>query len=183
MNTEKDKSFWFDFSFLFFAALLIYGTFSPWLSVASIFNVSGNNSNYGIAPAVLAFGYIVFGLSGILKNSVLNQYRKEFFKGVLVVNAITNIVLLGLLYKYIHAVSDFNKTTSSSADDLASVEDFFGKEFTDSLQDIANSLKPQIGTGYIICLSSSIIGLGILIYLWRNDFGGKGSKAEVKEVI
>jgi hypothetical protein len=112
---------------------------------------------------------------------VLNQYRKEFFKGVLVVNAITNIVLLGLLYKYMQAVSDFNKTTSSPADDLASVEDFFGKEFTDSLQNIANSLKPQVGTGYMICLASSIIGLGILVYLWRNDFGAKSSKTEVKE--
>jgi|LauGreSuBDMM15SN_2_FD.fasta_scaffold344122_1 hypothetical protein len=178
MNEAKDKLFWFNFSFLFFAALLIYGTFSPWLSVASIFNVSGNNSNYGIAPVVLAFGYIIFGLSGILKKSVLNQYRKEFFKGVLAVNEITNIILLGLLYKYLQAVSEFNKTTTNSTDDLSSVEDFFGKEFTDSLENLANSLKPQIGTGYMVCLASSVIGSGILIYLWKTEFRSKSSKPE-----
>ena len=181
MNEEKDKLFWFDFSFLFFAALLIYGTFSPWLSVASIFNVSGNNSNYGIAPVVLAFGYIIFGLSGILKRSVLNQYRKDFFKGVLVINIATNSVLLGLLVKYLQAVGEFNKTTTNSADDLASVEDFFGKAFTDSLENLANSLKPQIGTGYMVCLASSVIGLGILIYLWKTEFRSKRSKPEIKD--
>jgi len=178
MNEAKDKLFWFNFSFLFFAALLIYGTFSPWLSVASIFNVSGNNSNYGIAPVVLAFGYIIFGLSGILKKSILNQYRKDFFRGVLVINSLTNIVLLGLLYKYLQAVRQLNKITTTSTDDLASVEDFFGKAFTDSLESLANSLKPQIGTGYIVCLASSVIGLGILIYLWRTDFRSKSSKPE-----
>ena len=181
MNEEKDKLFWFDFSFLFFAALLIYGTFSPWLSVASILNISGNQSNYGIAPVVLAFGYIIFGLSGILKKSVLNQYRKDFFKGVLVMNAITNVVLFGLLFKYFQAVSEFNKTANDTSDSLASVEDFFGEEFTDSLQNLTNSLKPQMGTGYMVCLASSIIGLGILIYLWRTDFSSKSSQPEIKD--
>jgi hypothetical protein len=181
MNEEKDKLFWLDLSFLFFAVLLIYGTFSPWLSVAAIFNVTGNNSAYGIAPAILAFGYIIFGLSGILNQSVLSQYRKEFFKGLLVINTLTNLVLLGLLFKYFQAMSEFNKTSASSASDLASVEDFFGKEFVNGLQNLANSLKPQIGTGYLVCLASSVIGLGILILLWRNILGSKSSKIEMKD--
>ncbi len=150
MTTEKDKNFLLYLCFIFFAALLIYGTFSPWLSVASIFNVAGNNSNYGIAPIVLAFGYIIFGLSGILKNTALGQYRKDFLKGVFLVNVITNIVLLGLLVRYLQAVSEFT-----------------------------NSLKPQVGSGYVVCLVSSLIGLGILIFLWKTNFRTKSSEEEV----
>jgi hypothetical protein len=179
MDTGKDRFFWFDFSFIFFAALLIYGTFSPWLSVASIFNVAGNNSNYGIAPIVLAFGYIIFGLSGILKNTVLGHYRKDFFKGVLLINVITNVVLLGLLFRYLQAVNEFNKTTSSTAADLASVEDFLGKEFADGLKSLANSLKPQVGSGYVICLGSSLIGLVILVFLWKSNFRSKSTNGEI----
>jgi hypothetical protein len=179
MNTEKDKNFLLYLSFIFFAALLIYGTFSPWLSVASIFNVAGNNSNYGIAPIVLAFGYIIFGLSGILKNTVLGQYRKDFLKGVLLINVITNIVLLGLLVRYLQAVSEFNKTTSSSAADLASIQDFLGEEFADGIKELTNSLKPQVGSGYVVCLVSSLIGLGILIFLWKTNFRTKSAEEEV----
>jgi hypothetical protein len=141
--------------------------------------VAGNNSNYGIAPIVLAFGYIIFGLSGILKNTVLGQYRKEFLKSVLLINVITNIVLLGLLVRYLQAVSEFNKTTSSSAADLASIQDFLGEEFADGIKELTNSLKPQVGSGYVVCLVSSLIGLGILLFLWKTNFRTKSSEEEV----
>jgi hypothetical protein len=87
-----------------------------------------------------------------------------------------------------HQTINFRGITNRSADstrlihsinnDLDSFAYFFGKAFTDSLESLANSLKPQIGTGYIVCLASSVIGLGILLYLWRTDFRSKSSKPE-----
>jgi hypothetical protein len=64
---------------------------------------------------------------------------------------------------------------------LQAVGGFLGREFAESLNDLSNSLKPQVGSGYVICLASSLVGLGILIFLWKTSFKSRIIEDEVDQ--
>jgi hypothetical protein len=152
---------------LILGIVCLFGTFSPWVTVAGIFSVTGNKSEWGITTLLTALAFVIYGLSGLLDNPHLIQQRELFRKIAVGVSAITLAALLFLLYKYLDAVSDYNK---SVADSKASLDNSDLGEFGDALNGVLNSLtdtiKPHIGIGFIACLVS--VSLGLLISILKS---------------
>ena len=138
----------------------LFGTFSPWVTVAGIFSVTGNKSEWGISTLLTSLAFVIYGLSGLLDNPHLIQLRELFRKISIAVSAVTLAVLLFLLYKYIDAVSEYNK---SMADSKASLDNSglgeWGDAFNGMLDSLAETIKPQVGIGYIACSVSVTLGL------------------------
>lgn len=138
----------------------LFGTFSPWVTVAGIFSVTGNKSEWGISTLLTSLAFVIYGLSGLLDNLHLSQLRELFRKISIAVSAVTLAVLLFLLYKYIDAVSEYNK---SMVDSRASLDNSglgeLGDAFNGMLDSLAETIKPQVGIGYIACSVSVTLGL------------------------
>ena len=149
----------------------IFGTFSPWVTVAGIFSVTGNKSEWGITTLLTALAFVIYGLSGLLNNSNLNQQRELFRKIAVGVSAVTLAALLFLLYKYLDAVSDYKK---SVADSKASLDNSdlgeFGEALNGVLESLTDTIKPHIGFGYIACLVSVSLGLLLSILKFPKKF-------------
>jgi hypothetical protein len=145
----------------------LFGTFSPWVTVAGIFSVTGNKSEWGITTLLTSLAFVIYALSGLLENPHLIQQRELFRKISIAVSAITLVALLFLLYKYIDAVSEYNK---SMADSKASLDNSglgeWGNAFNGMLESLAESVKPQVGIGYIACLVS--VTLGLLLSFFKS---------------
>jgi hypothetical protein len=152
---------------LILGIVCLFGTFSPWVTVAGIFSVTGNKSEWGITTLLTTLAFVVYGLSGLLDNPHLIQQRELFRKISLGVSAVTLTALLFLLCKYIDAVSDYKK---SVADSKASLDNSDLGEFGDALNGVLDSLtdtiKPHIGIGFIACLVS--VSLGLLISIFKS---------------
>ena len=128
---------------LILGIVCIFGTFSPWVTVAGIFSVTGNKSEWGITTLLTALAFVIYGLSGLLDNPHLVQQRELFRKITAGVSAVTLAALLFLLYKYLDAVSDYNK---SIADSKASLDDSDLGEFGDALNGVLDyNTKKQKG--------------------------------------
>jgi len=143
---------------IFISVLLIYGIFSPWITVATIFNVSGTSSVYGLFVFISAFMFIIYGLTGLIQNSVLSEYQNLIRKITLIVSAFTLMNLMYLIYRYLGAIKEFNKITdeaSASTDGLGEL----GQSLDNLFQNITNALKPTIGLGFYIILIGIIVGL------------------------
>lgn len=152
---------------IFIAALLIYGIFSPWITVATIFNVSGTSSVYGLFVFVSAFMFIVYGLTGLMQNSFLGEYQNLIRKVTLIVSTFTLLNLLYLIYRYFSAIKEFNKITDEASASTESLGEL-GQSLDNLFQNITNALKPTIGIGFYIILIGIIFGLILSIPVVDN---------------
>jgi hypothetical protein len=152
---------------IFIAVLLIYGIFSPWITVATIFNVSGTSSVYGLFVFVSAFMFIVYGLTGLMQNSVLGEYQNLIRKFTLIVSTFTLLNLMYLIYRYLGAIKEFNEITGEAS---ASTEDLgeLGQSLDNLFENITNALKPTIGLGFYIILIGIVVGLILSIPVVDN---------------
>jgi hypothetical protein len=152
---------------IFISVLLIYGIFSPWITVATIFNVSGTSSVYGLFVFVSAFMFIVYGLTGLLQNSVLSEYQNLIRKATMFVSTFTLLNLMYLIYRYLGAIKEFNNITDEAS---ASTEGLgeLGQSLDNLFQNITNALKPTIGLGFYIILIGIIAGLILSIPVLDN---------------
>jgi hypothetical protein len=143
---------------IFISVLLIYGIFSPWITVATIFNVSGTSSVYGLFVFISAFMFIVYGLTGLLQNSVLSEYQNLIRKVTLIVSTFTLLNLMYLIYRYLGAIKEFNEITSDASSTTEGLGEL-GQSLDNLLENITNALKPTIGLGFYIILIGIIFGL------------------------
>jgi hypothetical protein len=152
---------------IFISVLLIYGIFSPWITVATIFNVSGTSSVYGLFVFVSAFMFIVYGLTGLMQNSVFGEYQNLIRKVTMFVSTFTLLNLMYLIYRYLGAIKEFNKITNEAS---ASTEGLgeLGQSLDNLLENITNALKPTIGLGFYIILIGIVVGLILSIPVLDN---------------
>lgn len=143
---------------IFISVLLIYGIFSPWITVATIFNVSGTSSVYGLFVFISAFMFIVYGLTGLIQNSVLGEYQNLIRKITLIVSTFTLLNLMYLIYRYLAAMKEFNKITSEAAASTDGLGEL-GQSLDNLFENITNALKPTIGLGFYIILIGIVVGL------------------------
>ena len=164
---NKEAKLIINVALIFMSVLLIYGIFSPWITVATIFNVSGTSSIYGLFVFVSAFMFIVYGLTGLLQNSVLSEYQNLIRKVTMVVSTFTLLNLMYLIYRYLDAIKEFNKITDEAS---ASTEGLgeLGQSLDNLFQNITNALKPTIGLGFYIILIGIIVGLILSIPVIDN---------------
>lgn len=155
---NKEAKLIINVALIFMSVLLIYGIFSPWITVATIFNVSGTSSIYGLFVFVSAFMFIIYGLTGLLQNSVLSEYQNLIRKVTMFVSTFTLLNLMYLIYRYLDAIKEFNKITDEAS---ASTEGLgeLGQSLDNLFQNITNALKPTIGLGFYIILIGIIVGL------------------------
>jgi len=160
----KETKLVLNISLIFIAFLLIYGIFSPWLTVATIFNVSGTSSVYGLFVFVSAFMFFVYGMSGILQNSIFEDYKNLIRKITLITSTFTLFNLMYLIYRYLSAINEFNKITTSNLNSTENLGEL-GQSLDNLFETLTNALRPTIGLGFYIISISLIIGLIISIPL------------------
>jgi hypothetical protein len=152
---------------IFISVLLIYGIFSPWITVATIFNVSGTSSVYGLFVFVSAFMFIVYGLTGLMQNSVFGEYQNLIRKVTIFVSTFTLLNLMYLIYRYLGAIKEFNKITDEASTSTEGLGEL-GQSLDNLLENITNALKPTIGLGFYIILIGIIVGLILSIPVLDN---------------
>lgn len=152
---------------IFISLLLIYGIFSPWITVATIFNVSGTSSIYGLFVFISAFMFIVLGLTGLLQNSVLSEYQNLIRKITLIVSTFTLLNLMYLIYRYLGAIKEFKKITDEASSSTEGLGEF-GQSLDNLFENITNALKPTIGLGFYIILIGIVVGLILSIPVIDN---------------
>jgi hypothetical protein len=152
---------------IFISVLLIYGIFSPWITVATIFNVSGTSSVYGLFVFISAFMFIVYGLTGLIQNSVLGEYQNLIRKITLIVSTFTLMNLMYLIYRYLGAIKEFNKITDEASTSTEGLGEL-GQSLDNLFENITNALKPTIGLGFYIILIGIVVGLILSIPVIDN---------------
>jgi hypothetical protein len=152
---------------IFVSVLLVYGVFSPWITVATIFNVSGNSSVYGLFVFVSAFMFTIYGSTGLMQNSVFDEYRNLIRRLALIVSSFTLLNLTYLIYRYLVAIKEFNKISNEASSSTESLGDL-GQSLDNLFQNITNALKPTIGLGFYIILIGIVIGLVLSIPVIDN---------------
>ena len=152
---------------IFISVLLIYGIFSPWITVATIFNVSGTSSVYGLFVFVSAFMFILYGLTGLMQNSVFGEYQNLIRKVTMFVSTFTLLNLMYLIYRYLGAIKEFNKITDEASTSTEGLGEL-GQSLDNLFENITNALKPTIGLGFYIILIGIVVGLILSIPVLDN---------------
>jgi hypothetical protein len=111
--------------------------------------------------------FIVYGLTGLIQNSVLSEYQNLIRKITLIVSTFTLLNLMYLIYRYLGAIKEFNKITDEASASTESLGEL-GQSLDNLFQNITNALKPTIGLGFYIILIGIIVGLILSIPVLDN---------------
>jgi hypothetical protein len=154
------------------AAIALYGIFAPWVSFG-ITSVSGNRSNEGIFPLGVCLTLAIFGLTWLIPT------LKHLCKASTWLLIIGSGWSLSSYYEWYHKVTaSISGYKSSLNNDQLNSLGILGKDFTQSLQSLTNSLKPNFAVGFWISIVVALVGLMLgAISLW----GEKQSEEQLQK--
>lgn len=158
MSEQRSEQFPAEVLMLGLGGILMFvGAFLPWVSVASIFSVSGIDAQWGLVA--LFAGFAALGVSAQLGTGRL--VRAELNRGLSILGVILGVVGLaaalyvGFAIRDTVAEDESGSTTTSEDESTGDAEfDASMEEFEESLEDL---FAIKVGTGVYIAIAGGLL--------------------------